>query len=62
MGEYVGGWKMMTNPKYFFFKLKNVINQYNDQNIVFKVFDHGMVMLYVNRNLDYHIFIYKIVL
>ena len=39
-----------------FFKI-NVLNQFNDRNIGFKVFDHGMVMFYVNLNLEYHIFI-----
>ena len=45
----------MSNPK----SLKNVVNQYNDQNIGFKVFYHGSAMLDVNLNLDYHIFILK---
>ena len=47
---------MMTNPKSFK-KKENVINQYNDRNIGFKVFYHGMVMFYVNLNLEYNIYI-----
>ena len=40
-----------------FIKKKEIINQYNHYNIGFKVLYHGMVMFYVNLNLNYHIFI-----
>ena len=43
-------------------KEEDVINQYNDCNIGLQVFYHGMVMLYVNLNLEYHIFIETIIL
>ena len=52
--ESAWGWKMVANPKSL---KKEVINQYNDCNIEFKVFYHGMVVFYGNLNLDYHIFI-----
>ena len=35
---------MMANPKSLFILLFNVINQYDNRNIEFKVFYHGMVM------------------
>ena len=36
---------------------KSKINQYNDRNLGFKVFYHGVVMFYFNLILNYYIFI-----
>ena len=46
---------MVANPESL---LTKCINQYNDRNIGFIVFDDGTVAFYVDLNLDYHIFIY----
>ena len=37
----------------------NVINQYNDCNVGFKVFYDCIVMFYAHFNLHYHTFIFK---
>ena len=47
---------MVANPR----PLKeNVINQYNDCHMGFKVLYDGIVTRYVNLNLDYHTFMLK---
>ena len=56
-GTWANMLAMENDDKSQLFLKINVFNQYNDLNIGFKVFYHGMAMFYVNLNLEYHIFI-----